>query len=188
MYGLRNRLGTDAEGNPYVPRRTRGSDPYRLSPAVRCDWTRFQQLAERGLASGSAVSAVSDLEQALGLVRGRPLGGRDLPWAAPLQQEMISRVVDVAHTLATYRSSHTSQHDLDAARRAIAVGIDVEPHAELLYRDWMRIEHRAGNRAGLHSAITALQQANRALDLDLDPETEELIKSLLADPASKDVV
>ncbi|MFF4482919.1 LysM peptidoglycan-binding domain-containing protein [Streptomyces sp. NPDC001520] len=180
MYGLRNKLGTDPDGTPYVPRRTRGSDGYNLSPAVRCDWTRFQQLAERGLATESPASAVRCLEQSLGLVRGRPFGGRDLPWAAPLQQEMISRIVDVAHTLATYRSDPASgQFDLDAARRAIAVGIDVEPTAELLYRDWMRIEHAAGNRGGLHTAITSLQQANRALDLDLEPETEHLISILL---------
>ncbi|SEB31606.1 LysM peptidoglycan-binding domain-containing protein [Streptomyces melanosporofaciens] len=189
MYGLRNKLGTDSDGNPYLPRRTRGSDSYNLSPAVRCDWTRFQQLAERGLAAESSASAVHCLEQSLGLVRGRPFGGRDLPWAAPLQQEMISRIVDVAHTLATYRSDPASgQFDLDAARRAIAVGIDVEPTAELLYRDWMRIEHAAGNRAGLHTAITSLQQANRALDLDLEPETEHLISLLLTNPPSTEAM
>ncbi|MGW7600520.1 LysM peptidoglycan-binding domain-containing protein [Streptomyces antimycoticus] len=189
MYGLRNKLGTDPDGNPYVPRRTRGSDGYRLSPAVRCDWTRFQQLAERGLAAESSASAVRCLEQALGLVRGRPFGGRDLPWAAPLQQEMISRIVDVAHTLATYRSDPAGgSFDLDAARRAIAVGIDVEPTAELLYRDWMRIEHAAGNRGGLHTAITSLQQANRALDLDLEPETEHLISILLTNTPSTEAM
>ncbi|GAA2345071.1 LysM peptidoglycan-binding domain-containing protein [Streptomyces violaceusniger] len=189
MYGLRNKLGTDPDGNPYVPRRTRGSDGYNLSPAVRCDWTKFQQLAERGLVAESSAPAVRCLEQSLGLVRGRPFGGRDLPWAAPLQQEMISRIVDVAHTLATYRSDPTSgQFDLDAARRAIAVGIDVEPTAELLYRDWMRIEHAAGNRGGLHTAITSLQQANRALDLDLEPETEHLISLLLTNPPSTEAM
>ncbi|MFD8339286.1 LysM peptidoglycan-binding domain-containing protein [Streptomyces solisilvae] len=189
MYGLRNKLGTDPDGNPYVPRRTRGSDGYNLSPAVRCDWTRFQQLAERGLAAESSASAVHCLEQSLGLVRGRPFGGRDLPWAAPLQQEMISRIVDVAHTLATYRSDPASgQFHLDAARRAIAVGIDVEPTAELLYRDWMRIEHAAGNRGGLHTAITSLQQANRALDLDLEPETEHLISLLLTNTPSTEAM
>ncbi|MEV5776592.1 LysM peptidoglycan-binding domain-containing protein [Streptomyces antimycoticus] len=189
MYGLRNKLGTDPDGNPYLPRRTRGSDSYNLSPAVRCDWTRFQQLAERGLVAESSASAVHCLEQSLGLVRGRPFGGRDLPWAAPLQQEMISRIVDVAHTLATYRSDPASgQFDLDAARRAIAVGIDVEPTAELLYRNWMRIEHAAGNRAGLHTAITSLQQANRALDLDLEPETEHLISLLLTNTPSTEAM
>ncbi|MEU5930059.1 LysM peptidoglycan-binding domain-containing protein [Streptomyces antimycoticus] len=189
MYGLRNKLGTDPDGDPYLPRRTRGSDGYNLSPAVRCDWTRFQQLAERGLAAESSASAVHCLEQSLGLVRGRPFGGRDLPWAAPLQQEMISRIVDVAHTLATYRSDPAGgQFDLDAARRAIAVGIDVEPTAELLYRDWMRVEHAAGNRGGLHTAITSLQQANRAFDLDLEPETEHLISLLLTHTPSTEAM
>jgi hypothetical protein len=36
--GLRRCLGSDTNGNPYVPRRSSGEDPYRLSPDVRCDW------------------------------------------------------------------------------------------------------------------------------------------------------
>ncbi|MFE5372734.1 hypothetical protein [Streptomyces mirabilis] len=47
LQGLRRSLGSDPAGNPYVPRRKSGEDPYRLSPGVRCDWTRFLQLAER---------------------------------------------------------------------------------------------------------------------------------------------
>ncbi|WP_374227542.1 hypothetical protein [Streptomyces sp. AC627_RSS907] len=37
-----------------VPHRETGQDPYRISPAVRCDWTRFLQLVERALPSGPA--------------------------------------------------------------------------------------------------------------------------------------
>ncbi|MBP5888680.1 MULTISPECIES: LysM peptidoglycan-binding domain-containing protein [Streptomyces] len=177
LRGLRSALGNDPAGNAYVPRRRTGDDPYRLSPAVRCDWTRFLQLAERALPQGPA--GLPDLEKALGLVRGRPFGARPLPWAGPFQQEMITRIVDVAHTVATHRTPTGPHHDLTAARQAISTGLEADNSAELLYRDWMRIEHAAGNRSGLHTAITQVQQVNRSLDCDLEMETEQLISDLL---------
>ncbi|MDW8478462.1 LysM peptidoglycan-binding domain-containing protein [Streptomyces scabiei] len=177
LRGLRSALGNDPSGDAYVPRRRTGDDPYRLSPAVRCDWTRFLQLAERGLPQGPA--GLQDLEKALGLVRGRPFGTRPLPWAGPFQQEMITRIIDVAHTVATHRTPAGPHRDLTAARQAIATGLDVDSSAELLYRDWMRVEHAAGNRSGLHTAITQVQQVNRSLDCDLETETEQLINDLL---------
>ncbi|MER6358586.1 hypothetical protein ABT186_44105 [Streptomyces sp. NPDC001634] len=182
LQGLRRALGNDAAGNAYVPRRRAGDDPYLLAPAVRCDWTRFLQLAERALPQAAA--GLPDLEKALSLVRGRPFGTRPLPWAEPHQQEMITRIIDVAHTVAVYRTPAGPHHDLHAARQAIATGLDVDPTAELLYRDWMKIERAASNRQGLHTAITRIQQTNRTLDCDLELETEQLINDLLNDTGS----
>lgn len=182
MRGLRTRLGTDADGDPYVPRRTSKGEPYRISTKLRCDWDRYQQLAERGLPAGA--SGLGDLEQALALVRGRPFGPHPLPWSEPLQQEMILRITDVAHTVATLRTPAGPHQDLTAARHAVTVGLDVDESAELLYRDWMRIEHTAGNRSGLHTAITRIQTINRALHVDPEPETEALITDLLNTPSS----
>ncbi|MEU0820632.1 LysM peptidoglycan-binding domain-containing protein [Streptomyces mirabilis] len=179
LQGLRRSLGSDPDGNPYVPRRSSGDDPYQLSLSVRCDWTRFLQLVERALPLGPA--GLPDLERALALVRGRPFGGRPLPWAEPYQQEMITRIIDVTHTVATHRTPAGPHHDLSAARQAVATGLDVDDTAELLYRDWMRIEAAAGNRQGLHAAITRVQQVNRALDCSLEIETEQLINDLLND-------
>ncbi|MFJ4748932.1 LysM peptidoglycan-binding domain-containing protein [Streptomyces albogriseolus] len=177
MQGLRRSLRNDPDGNPYVPRRKTGQDPYRLSPAVRCDWTRFLQLVEHALPTGPA--GLPDLEKALSLVRGRPFGGAPLPWAEPYQQEMTTRIIDVAHTVATYRTSPGPYQNLSAARHAVTTGLDVDHTAELLYRDWCRLEHAAGNRQGLHTAITRIQQINRELDCSLETETEQLINQLL---------
>ncbi|MEU5281161.1 hypothetical protein AB0G87_32685 [Streptomyces asoensis] len=179
MQGLRSSLGSDSSGTPYVPRRKAGDDPYRIAPGVRCDWTRFLQLVERALPLGT--SGLTDLEKALALVRGKPFGGRPLPWAEPTAQEMITRIIDVAHTVATYRIPAGPHHDLSAARQAVATGLDVDPTAELLYRDWMRLEAARGNRSGLHTAITRVQQVNRDFDCSLEMETFQLINELLGD-------
>ncbi|MGA5121336.1 LysM peptidoglycan-binding domain-containing protein [Streptomyces pseudogriseolus] len=179
LQGLRSSLGSDSSGNLYVPRRKAGEDPYRLAPTVRCDWSRFLQLVEQALPLGP--SGLTDLEKALALVRGRPFGGRPLPWAEPYAQEMITRIIDVAHTLATYRIPAGPHHDLSAARQAVATGLDVDPTAELLYRDWMRLEAARGNRSGLHTAITRVQQVNRDMDCSLEMETSQLINELLND-------
>ncbi|KRD17958.1 LysM peptidoglycan-binding domain-containing protein [Streptomyces sp. Root264] len=177
MQGLRRCLGSDPDGSPYVPRRTSGEDPYRLSPAVQCDWNCFLQLVRRALPLGPA--GLPELEKALTLVRGKPFGGSAPPWAEPHQQEMITRIIDVAHTVATHRTATGAHHDLSAARAAVTTGLTVDDTAELLYRDWFRIEHASGNRQGLHTAITRVQQVNRALDCSLETETEQLITTLL---------
>jgi hypothetical protein len=100
---------------------------------VRCDWTRFHHLAERALPLGLA--GLPDLERALTLVSGRPFGGKPLPWAEHLAQEITTRIIDIAHTVATYRTSAGPHQDLDAARQAVAIGLEVDEAAELIYRD-----------------------------------------------------
>ncbi|MFE2302640.1 hypothetical protein ACFXAW_31145 [Streptomyces sp. NPDC059445] len=177
LQGLRRALGNDPNGDRYVPRRHNADTPYRLASGVRCDWTRFLQFAERALPHGP--DGLPDLEKALSLVRGRPFGTRAPAWAEPYQQEMITRIVDVAHTVAALRTATGPHHDLGTARKAIVIGLDVDETAELLYRDLMVLESAAGNRGGLHTAIARIQQINAALDCSMETETEQLINELL---------
>jgi DNA-binding SARP family transcriptional activator len=179
---LRNRLGTDPGGNPYLPRDRTGT--YRLSPTTRCDWTRFTQLAERGLAKGPQDSAgIADLEAALDLVRGRPFGGADLAWAAARIQEMLVRITDVAHTLATWHRT-APRPDLTAARRAVTRGLDIDDSAEILYQDWMLIEDQAGNRNGVNAAYETLRSVNQRLDIGMENETEKIFDTIMSRTAS----
>lgn len=172
---IRSRLGTAPDGSPYLPRPTHG---YRFHPDVTSDWQRFQHLATRSLADPGAGTA--DLENALYLLRGKPFEGRDFAWADAVQQEMISRIVDTAHTLAA-RHTEGDQPDLDAARRAALRGLEIDETSEVLYRDWMNIEWGAGNTAGVRKAIARLQQVVRTYDISLEPVTEQLIDLVLSD-------
>ncbi|WP_369275947.1 hypothetical protein AB5J55_43875 [Streptomyces sp. R11] len=107
-------MANDPANSPYGPPRSSGEDP---------------QLVEPALPLGSA--GLTDLEEAVALVRGKPFGGRSLPWAEPYQQEMITRIVDVAHTMAAYRAEASPHRNLSAVRQAVAIGLDVDDTAEL---------------------------------------------------------
>ncbi|MDP5309328.1 LysM peptidoglycan-binding domain-containing protein [Streptomyces poriferorum] len=173
---LRSRFGNTPDGVPYLPRPKHG---YTLHAAVRSDWDAFQELATRGLAAGPA-RGLPDLEHALGLVRGKPFDGQDYPWADSVQQEMLSRITDIAHTLAAWHSEGDTP-DMDAARQAALRGLDIEETAEVLYRDWMNIEWAIGNTAGLRKAIARMQQTARTYDISLEPITEQLIALVLSE-------
>ncbi|MEU6375477.1 hypothetical protein [Streptomyces sp. NPDC046909] len=180
LHGLRAALGNDPDGRPYVPRRKSGDDPYHLHPAITSDWTRFQHLTRHARSSESAAHIdVERLEAALALVRGTPFDGKALPWAEPLQQEITTAITAVVHAIAAHRTSPGPHHDLGKARQAIACGIDVDGTAEVLYRDWILVEDAAGNRQGVHTAISRVQHISRTLNCPLGKETEQLINSLL---------
>ncbi|MFJ3205585.1 hypothetical protein [Streptomyces sp. NPDC086989] len=88
---LRNHIGLTRDGYPLLPRPKTGFG-YAFHPAVTSDWDRFQQLAARGLAAGPT-SGIADLEQAMGLVRGKPFDGRTVPWADPVIQDTVTGTV-----------------------------------------------------------------------------------------------
>lgn len=174
---LRSRLGHTTGGEPYLPRP--GKSGYAFHPAIRSDWARFQQYATRGLAAGPG-AGLPDLENALGLVRGRPFAGQDYPWADSVEQEMLARITDIAHTLATWHAESDTP-DLDAARHAALRGLDIHPMAEVLHRDVMLIEQAAGNTAAVRKAIARVQQVCRHYDISPEFLTEQTIQHVLSD-------
>jgi hypothetical protein len=172
LHDLRNLLENTPDGTLRLARGTQGGILPTMT-GVRCDWTRFCKLAQRGLLAGP--QGVDDLEAALALVRGRPFAGSTAAWSMPDAQDMVSRIVDTAHTIARYRTA-TGHHA--QARTAIARGIDVEPAAEMLYRDWLALEAACGNRAEVHRIISRLQEELRTLDAEMDHTTEQLIEAI----------
>jgi hypothetical protein len=163
----------DDDSDPPLPRPRPGRG-YTFASWVTCDWDTFQRLAARGLAAGP--HRIRALESALALVRGRPLDG-PYPWAVALRQEMIARIVDVAHHLAVLHAQGDAA-DFDAARRAVERGLLADVTAEVLYRDLMNIEDASGHLLGLRHAVTRCRAAAAFHGLDLEPDTEETITRL----------
>ncbi|MGI5255618.1 LysM peptidoglycan-binding domain-containing protein [Actinacidiphila glaucinigra] len=173
---IRARLGSAPDGQPYLPRPRAGSG-YAFDASIRSDWATFQDLATRGLASGPR-DGIADLEAALALVRGRPFDGQEYPWAVSVQQEMLSRIVDVVHTLATWHCAGDAP-DWDAARGAVLRGLDIDETAEVLYRDWIAIEQAAGNHSGARKAVARVTEVTRAYDISMGARTEHAIAAVL---------
>lgn len=174
---LRKWLGTDPDGEHYVPRVL--GDGYRLHPAVRTDWQLWQQLLPHGPAGADTRALAAAIE----LVKGKPFAGtnpRRYAWAERDRQDMISAIVDVAHELARRA---LAEADATLARRAAAAGLQADPGAELLWRDALRAEWLAGDLDGLTRTADRLSALADELGDDLEPETVELLEQLLARPA-----
>ncbi|MEU8637661.1 BTAD domain-containing putative transcriptional regulator [Amycolatopsis sp. NPDC048633] len=173
---LRTWLGRDSDGELYLPNVDARRGGYRLSEAFESDWDQFRDLSRRGLADPE--TSIDQLKDAMELVSGLPLSnvpsGR-YAWSSWIQREMIDAVVDVAHALA---AASYDAGDLTTARRAAVRGLQADPVSELLYRDLLRAEHRAGNVAGLREIADRLDSFAVSLDIELDEETTQLVTAL----------
>jgi hypothetical protein len=166
-------LGSDPEGRPYFPR-TSGAGAATLHPAVRTDWSDWLGL----VGQDAAATPLSQLVEALALVRGRPFEvvvERHYAWAEPLRQEMVAGIVDVSHEVVRRA---LLVPDAVAARRAVVVGRLVDPTNELLWRDAVRIEYCFGSRESRKRLVDQLYALADDLETDLEPETEQLIEDL----------
>ncbi|HEY3559731.1 MAG TPA: LysM peptidoglycan-binding domain-containing protein [Kribbella sp.] len=175
---LRTWLGRDADGELYLPNVDARRGGYRLSDSFETDWDKFRDLSRRGLADPE--TGVDQLKQAMELVSGLPLSNVPADryaWSSWIQREMIDAVVETAHALA---AGCQKAGDATAARRAVFRGLQADPVSELLYRDLLRIEYRAGNAAAVREIADKLSAIAASLEIELDDETTRLVTGMLA--------
>ncbi|HVK35882.1 MAG TPA: LysM peptidoglycan-binding domain-containing protein [Microlunatus sp.] len=173
MSRLRSWLGADDVDQPYLP------DAYSgrivLHPAVSSDWQRLQILTGRGVNRTSS----SGLEAALQLVRGAPLADAapgQWHWAEGLRTDMISVIRDIGVEL-TDRALVDS--DIELARWAAARALAAAPGDELLIVARIKTEHRAGNDPEVERLTLQLAAHARALEVDLRPETVDVLQQMM---------
>ncbi|MEU4032266.1 LysM peptidoglycan-binding domain-containing protein [Streptomyces anulatus] len=177
---VRRWLGADTDGNRYLPHVSTQPDKlYRLSEAVDCDWTRFQQLVTRSHTTDGP-EARDFLRQALDLVAGRPFSGippRRYVWAEPLVQDMISAIVDTADDLAAQYLEHG---DGRGALWAATRGLDAAREVECLWRHRFRALALLGDDTGLENSIRQLEALLLDLGCTMSEETGETLRLLQA--------
>ena len=167
-------LGNNDGGEPYLP--PVGTEGYRLHSDVRTDWDVWEELVGDDVASTSTENLVA----ALKLVQGQPFSGvkeKYYGWAERIRQEMIAAIGDAAHELAT-RSLRGG--DIANARLAAAIGRQVDPVNETLWRDALRAEHQAGDPRGVDRIVTQLETYLESFEdgYEPEPETQELIEQI----------
>jgi hypothetical protein len=177
-------LGTDAAGQPSLL--TDADGRLRLGPGARVDWQVFRALFGRASQAASAADATAEagyLEQALSLIRGQFLDGRDTAryaWLATdeIEYEVTAAVADAAHRLAGLR---LAAGDPDGSMAAARAGLRLAFNDEMLWRDLLTGAHATGHEHVLRAVVGEVS-ARVALDEVMPrmaPETEALIDELL---------
>jgi hypothetical protein len=178
---VRQWLGTDHRGEANLV-----TDPdgrLRLGPDVRVDWQVFRGLIAQAGAAADAASSATWLQQALSLVRGQLLDGRDpsryawLP-ASDFCYEVTALVADTAQGLSALR---LAQGDATGAMEAARAGLRLAFDDEMLWRDLLRGAAATGQEQVLRAVV---DEASARVALDevmtrMAPETEALIDELL---------
>jgi hypothetical protein len=178
---VRQWLGTDHRGEANLV-----TDPdgrLRLGPGVGVDWQVFRGLIAQAGATAGAASSATCLQQALSLVRGQLLEGRDpsryawLP-ASDFCYEVTALVADTAHSLSALR---LAQGDAPGAMEAARAGLRLAFDDEMLWRDLLRGAAATGREQMLRAVV---DEASARVALDevmtrMAPQTEALIDELL---------
>lgn len=173
MSRLRRWLGTDGDGNDYLPRHS-AEDGYRLLDAVVTDWDLWQRTLPRGPLAATS----QQLQQALSLVRGRPFQdapSRKYAWAEGIRQDMISAIVDASYELAR---RCLMEGRWRAAEQATVTGLLIDPAMERLWRARILAAHASGNTTAVQEAIDRMLAITDELGGDLETETEALLAQL----------
>jgi len=166
---LRNWLGRDQQGNPYLPEAYNGH--ITLNPVVTSDWERLNLLIGAGIES----TTTDNLTHALKLVRGTPLQNAtpgQWQWAAQLRSEMTSVIRNIGvHTV--HRC--LEEGDTATARWAGQRALMAAPEDEALLTARILTEHTIGNHAEVDRLSTWLTRNARNNGRKLQPQTLETL-------------
>lgn len=166
---LRAWLGEDPDGHKYLPVRS-----LAFSDAITSDWAVFQQL----VGPKPAAAPSTALEEALTLVRGRPLEGeppKHWGFTEYVVSDMTDLISDTAYELA--RRAYFESNWTKAAHTA-AFGVLIDPGNEQLWRLRIHAAHSAGHPKEVAQAINRMRARISELGFDLEDETNELIDAL----------
>lgn len=194
MGALREWLGVDADGGPYLPSATSVKPPrYLITDSLLLDWHLLIRLRSRAQARAVAEhtdAAIADYRAALSLVRGRPFaarrveGYRWLVYCGGLEHHVLSAVVDTAHELAVLGMDAGDGELVDFATMA---SMTADPYGALNqpYADRLRWQMMLGNKDRFSEIVRELievrsQNSDEEIgDLDIDGEPGVLINEFL---------
>jgi DNA-binding SARP family transcriptional activator len=155
---------------------------YRVDPGVfAVDLWRFQAAlgaARRAELDPAVAAALAEVGEAYG---GVLLDGAPYAWVETPREDLRRRAVDALARLAELRQA---VGDREGALAALEQAVAADPVAEELYRRIMRLEAELGRPDAVRRTYRLLARRLADLDVDPDPETEQLAAELLRRPGA----
>jgi DNA-binding SARP family transcriptional activator len=173
---LRTRLGTADDPDTKVL--VQSGDVYRLDPAaLGCDLWVFQDALGAAARADDDRVARAALRQAVDAYRGELLAGIDYPWVEPVRQDLHRRALDAHLRLADLEDRLGNP---DAADATLHRAIDINRYAEEPYRRLMALQADRGRLDAVADTWRLLQERLDEIDVDPEPATVRLHRSLAA--------
>ncbi|MGO1165205.1 MAG: LysM peptidoglycan-binding domain-containing protein [Janibacter sp.] len=138
------------------------------------DWGLWSQLVP----ADPTAAGTEHLEQALGLVRGRPFAGvhpRHYVWAGDLKADMIFAITTAATELSRRR---IMEGRWTAAIDASVVGLTIEPGVEALWRMQLLAAHEIADPEARAVAAAGLRDCRRLREEPLESASRDLLDTL----------
>jgi len=151
----RRALGSFDDGTPVMPQADRIKGTITLGPGATSDLTILRTSYERATGSSSA-EAIPLLQSALDLIEGPPFDATGYDWAHHTHQYVAEASALVEQAAVLLAKLAQADGITDLARHALVQGLRALPGNEVLYRQRMKLEHDAGNLAGVKAAYVEL--------------------------------
>lgn len=176
---LRTKLrdGTDAEAKVI----DQYGDVYRLDPTiVSSDLWDFQRALADAVRAGDDRSAAEALRRGVEVCGGDLVQGFGWLWVEPAREDLHRRAID-AHLRLAELEERFGNHP--AAEAVLERTVDLVRYGEEPYRRLMALQANGGRIDAVRATWRLLQRRLLDLDLDPDPASERLFRSLV-EPSS----
>ncbi|MDA8186133.1 MAG: BTAD domain-containing putative transcriptional regulator [Actinomycetota bacterium] len=173
---LRTRLGTTSEPATKVLIQT--GEIYRLdADAIGCDLWQLQAALRDAAHSGTDTRARDALRRAVEVCGGDLVQGADYRWVEPVRQDLHRRVLDAHLRLAELEEQLGAP---DAAEAVLERAVELDRYAEEPYRRLLSLHGRRRRPEAVETTFRLLQRRLEEIDVDPEPATLRLHRSLTA--------
>lgn len=139
------------------------------------DLWRFEAALGDAAGARGTETEITSLERALSVYGGELCQGADYLWVEPDREDLHRRALDAAVRLAERRDE---QGDAEEAVAALQRAVDIDPICEAVACRLMSAQAAAGRSDAVRHTWRRLSQALADLDLDPEPATTVLYRSL----------